>query len=144
MGYRLAITMFATALACTRQAAPPATPQRAPVAGVEPARQDRAAMIGHIVTFKMKPDREAEAVAFLAEFASQIEKQEPGTRVFYFFRSAVDPQQVIVVELYNDQAARDAHKVLLDKVRPRIAELFDMTTFKTDIQVGPAIAGMLR
>ncbi|HEU4726698.1 MAG TPA: antibiotic biosynthesis monooxygenase [Kofleriaceae bacterium] len=101
-------------------------------------------MIGHLISFKMKPDREAEAIAFLNEFAATIEKNEPGTLVFYFFRSATDPQQVIVMEIYKDQAARDAHKATLDAARPRMQELLDMSSFKTDLQVGPPIAGVLR
>jgi quinol monooxygenase YgiN len=144
MGYRLASTIFATAIACHQPAAPPAAPQPVAVAGGMPAAQDRAAMIGHLISFKMKSDREAEAIAFLNEFAATIEKNEPGTLVFYFFRSATDPQQVIVMEIYKDQAARDAHKATLDAARPRMAELLDMTSFKTDLQVGAPIAGVLR
>jgi quinol monooxygenase YgiN len=143
MGYRLAITMLAATIACHTQAAPPATPQPPP-AGIKPATQDHTAMIGHIVTFKITPEREAESIAFLTDFAATIEKNEPGTLMFYFFRSATDPLQVIVVEMYKDQEARDIHKKLLETVRPKMVQLFDMSTFKTDIQVGPPIVGVMR
>jgi quinol monooxygenase YgiN len=55
---------------------------------------------------------EANAAAFEAaagELVAATRANEPGTRLYTLVRSAKDPTQYRMMELYEDQAAVDAH-----------------------------------
>ncbi len=48
---------------------------------------------------------------YLSEEARDVLKHEPGCRAFVVSRSAENPQVFTISELYDDQAALDAHRL---------------------------------
>ena len=61
-----------------------------------------------IITISAAPGRGAE---FAEAFKGRCEEvmQEPGCEQFEVFRSALDPDKLVLLELWKDQAALDAH-----------------------------------
>jgi quinol monooxygenase YgiN len=61
-----------------------------------------------VVTLNASPGKGAElAEVFKARCAEVM--QEPGCEQFEVFQSAIDPDKLILLELWADQAALDAH-----------------------------------
>ena len=120
------------------------TQPSAPVAAIIPTSASSTGTIGNVVTFKIKAGREAEAMAFFKDTAAKVEATEPGVLLYYFFQSPDDPGQVVVMEIYKDQAARDAHKQFLGGVKDKMFELLDMPTFQNIPKIAAPIGGFLR
>ena|ERR1019366_9654898 len=61
-----------------------------------------------VVTINAAPGKGAE---FAEAFKGRCEEvmQEPGCEQFEVFRSAVNPDKLVLLELWKDQAALDAH-----------------------------------
>ena len=63
-----------------------------------------------VTAFWQARDDEADAVAdILARFAPQA-RQEPGVRLFLVHRAVENPAQFLFYELFEDEAAFDAHQ----------------------------------
>lgn len=62
-----------------------------------------------VVTFTIKPEREAEFLAYSREFASKVHAGEPGAVLYVLTKDPSRPHTYIWVERYRDQAAFDAH-----------------------------------
>ena len=65
-------------------------------------------MIGIIAKLKVKDGRGAEFKAQTARMSFVVERDEPGC-VFYRSYTTDDPDRFVALELYEDQAAVDAH-----------------------------------
>jgi quinol monooxygenase YgiN len=96
--------------------------------------------IVQVVSFKIKHDREAEALALIADTVKYVEANEPGVQLYGFVRSPDDPLRIFVFELYKDKATLDAHNAYIATVAPKMMELFEMSTFGTP----PPVAGFVR
>jgi quinol monooxygenase YgiN len=73
-----------------------------------------------VVTITAAPGKGAElAEAFKGRCADCM--QEPGCLQFEVFRSALDPDKLALLELWQDQAALDAH-AKLNATRPPMPE----------------------
>ncbi|HYB42774.1 MAG TPA: antibiotic biosynthesis monooxygenase family protein [Candidatus Methylomirabilis sp.] len=69
-----------------------------------------------VVTITAAPGKGAElAEAYRARCAEAL--TEPGCEQFELFRSAADPDRLVLLELWSDQAALDAH-ARLNRTRP--------------------------
>jgi quinol monooxygenase YgiN len=76
-----------------------------------------------VITFTAAPGKGAElAHAFAARCAEVA--QEPGCEQFEIFRSAVHPDRLVLLELWTDQAALDAHGEMNKTRSPLPRELF--------------------
>jgi quinol monooxygenase YgiN len=73
-----------------------------------------------IVTLNAAPGRGAElAQAYQDRFAEVM--KEPGCEHFEFFRSVSDPDKLVLLERWTDQASLDAH-AKLQATRPPLPE----------------------
>ncbi len=64
-----------------------------------------------IVTITAAPGRGAElAEVYQARFAQVL--KEPGCEQFEFFRGVADPDRIVLIERWTDQASLDAHAKL--------------------------------
>jgi quinol monooxygenase YgiN len=65
--------------------------------------------IGVIATLKVQENKGAEFEAVFRELAAQVRANEPGNKLYQVCKSRKDENTYIVMELYADQAALDAH-----------------------------------
>ena len=102
-------------------------------------------MVGILTRFKVLPGKEADALAFLRDVASQVEADEPGTYAYTFFKTRNDPQEIVVFEIFASADARSAHTQgpIVAAAKSKLKDLADMSTFKSEALEEP-ISGFLR
>jgi quinol monooxygenase YgiN len=66
-------------------------------------------MICVAVTYVFKPGLEEEAIPLFRKLTAAT-RAEPGCRTYQVHRSKSDPRRFFLYELYDDQAAVDAHR----------------------------------
>jgi quinol monooxygenase YgiN len=66
----------------------------------------------HTVTaqFTILPGKEAEAEAAIKKVVEGVDKNEPGAVAYFWHRAIKDPSQVLVFEIWRDDAAVEAHR----------------------------------
>ncbi len=63
-----------------------------------------------LATLKVQKGKEEEAEKIMEELASQVAAKEPATLTYLFHRLQNDPNIIIVFEVYQDEAAFEAHR----------------------------------
>lgn len=66
-------------------------------------------MIGVVATMKIKPETAEAFEAAMRDLVAATRAHEPGVKVYQFCRSQKASDTYVVMELYQDQAALDAH-----------------------------------
>jgi quinol monooxygenase YgiN len=61
-----------------------------------------------VITTYAKPGKGADLAQAMADRCRAVQ-QEPGCQQYEVFQSALDPDKLILLELWSDQAALDAH-----------------------------------
>ncbi|WP_334162532.1 putative quinol monooxygenase [Phenylobacterium sp.] len=81
--------------------------------------------IGVIARVKIAPGQEQAFEALFAEQAEQVRANEPANRLYRLFRDRAEPGGYIVMEIYDDEAALEAHRAAPHMLanRPRMAPL---------------------
>lgn len=81
--------------------------------------------IGVIARVKIVSGKGAEFEAAFAEQAKAVRANEPANKLYQLVRSREDPDAYVVMELYDDDAALEAHRAAPHMVanRPRMAPL---------------------
>jgi len=64
-----------------------------------------------VITMQANPSKGAELAQTMGERCLAVQK-EPGCEQFEVFRSALDPDKLVLLELWADQAALDVHAKL--------------------------------
>lgn len=83
-------------------------------------------MIGLIARLKVQDGRGPEFETIFRELAAIVNSDvEPGNKLYQLCRSRSDPNEYVVMELYADQAAVDAHSKTrhFTEIFPRLAPL---------------------
>ena len=65
--------------------------------------------IGVIATLKVQEGKGSEFEAVFRDLAAQVRANEPGNKLYNVFKSRKDANTYIVMEIYEDQAALEAH-----------------------------------
>ncbi len=65
--------------------------------------------IGIVATIKIKPGTNEAFEAVAKELMAAVRAAEPGNKVYQFCKSRTEPTTYVVLELYADQAAVEAH-----------------------------------
>jgi quinol monooxygenase YgiN len=65
--------------------------------------------IGVIATLKVQPGKGGEFEQVFRELAAQVRANEPGNKLYQVFKSRKEADTYVVMEVYQDQAALDAH-----------------------------------
>jgi quinol monooxygenase YgiN len=73
-----------------------------------------------VVTFRAAPGKGTE-LAQAMKARCEVSRQDAGCEQFEVFRSVVDPDKLVLLELWTDQAALDAH-AKLQAQRPPLPE----------------------
>jgi quinol monooxygenase YgiN len=67
-------------------------------------------MIGAIARLKVQEGRAGEFEAFFKALAAKVRADEPGNTLYQLCRSRTDPNEYVVMEIYADDAAIEAHR----------------------------------
>jgi quinol monooxygenase YgiN len=86
-----------------------------------------------IVTITAAPGRGSELAQLYKGRCTEV-MQEPGCEQFEVFQSAVDPDKLVLLERWSDQAALDEHAKVNSSRAPLPAELRSGTTQREDYQ----------
>lgn len=65
--------------------------------------------IGVIATLKVQGGKGSEFEKVFSELAGQVRTNEPGNKLYQVFKSRKEADTYVVMEIYQDQAALDAH-----------------------------------
>lgn len=66
--------------------------------------------IGVIATLQVQDGKGAELEAVFGELAPQVRANEPGNKLYVLHKSRDDANTYVVMEIYDDQAAIEAHR----------------------------------
>jgi len=101
-------------------------------------------MLTIIARLKMRAGKEEEALERLRTMVSAAEAEEPGTLAYICHRSQNDPSEIIFVEMYEDDAALQAHgrTAHMGEFRSGFGQLFDVSQVK--IERLERVAGFVR
>ncbi len=84
-------------------------------------------MIGLIAKLKVQDGKHAEFEALFARLAAHVtnDAEEPGNVLYQLCKSRQDPNTYVVMELYKDQAAAEAHTQTkhFTELFPKVGEL---------------------
>lgn len=93
--------------------------------------------VGVVATIKIKPDTNEAFEAVAREMMAAVRANEPGNRLYQFCKSKAEPTTYVVMELYTDQAALEAHgksdhfRSIGPKMGPSMAGRPDVQYFET-------------
>jgi quinol monooxygenase YgiN len=91
--------------------------------------------IGIVATIKIQPGKNAELESVAKELMAAVRKNEPGNKYYQFFKSKTDETTYVVMEMYEDAAAVEAHrssdhfKTIGSKMAPAMAGRPDVQLF---------------
>jgi quinol monooxygenase YgiN len=77
-----------------------------------------------VVTMHARPGKGAELAQAMAKRCREVQP-EPGCQQFEVFQSALDPDKLVLLELWSDQAALDVH-AQVNAARPPNPALADL------------------
>lgn len=88
----------------------------------------------HTITaeFRIIEGKEAEAEAAIKAVVASLDANEPGCLKYIWHRGVKDPLQVLVFEIYRDDAAREQHRdtPYLKEFQKHFGTVFDPATVK--------------
>ena len=101
-------------------------------------------MISQLVRFEALKDKETEAYAALHRMAEAVKANEPGCIMYAVTRGQVNPQEIYVYEIYENQAAFDAHR-RTDHIR-ELQGSFDKFLNRTafNVEILDEVGGFIR
>jgi quinol monooxygenase YgiN len=67
-------------------------------------------MIGVIARLRVHAGKGAEFETFFKALAAKVASDEPGNKLYQLCKSRSDPDEYVVMEIYADQAAVEAHR----------------------------------
>ncbi len=65
--------------------------------------------VGVVATLKVAEGKGGEFESVFRDLTAQVKANEPGNQLYRVFKSKKDPSTYIVMEVYADQAALEAH-----------------------------------
>ena len=95
-------------------------------------------MVGVVAVIRAKEGREAEFEQVFAEMTAGVKANEPGNRMYQLTRSRTEPRLYKVLEMYDDQAALEAHGAS-DHYREGGRKLRDLVEGRPEVEVLDAV-----
>ena len=97
-----------------------------------------------IARFTMQEGKETEALEALRTMAAAVQSEEPGALGYIVNRSKENPSEVVIFDVYADEAALKTHMQTphMGVFREALGELFDLS--KTKIEQLERIDGFAR
>jgi quinol monooxygenase YgiN len=131
--------------ACSHSCPPPATPAPAPAPAAEAPIHEAGAIVGFVIRFTVLPGQKDAAEKLIHDTAQKVRDTEPGTLVYLFSHPSDAPDDVVVIEVYADQASQRAHGEgpAMTAAMPQLASVFDMSKTRADA-LSAAFDGFVR
>jgi quinol monooxygenase YgiN len=84
--------------------------------------------------FNVQPGKEAEAEAAMTSLAEQVAANEPGALTYLWHRNRKEPNQILVFEVYKDEAAVEQHRTsqYLADFQKHFGPVFDPASVKIE------------
>ena len=95
-------------------------------------------MIGVVAVIRAREGREREFEQVFAEMTAKVKASEPGNRMYQLTRSRTDPRTYKVLEMYDDQAALEAHGAS-DHYREGGGKLRDLVEGRPEVELLDAV-----
>lgn len=91
-------------------------------------------MITILARFKVQSGKETEAEQAVHDMAAAVEASEPGALAYLSHRSAREPAEITVFEVYADEAAFATHgqTAHMTKLRTAFGSVFDPASVKIE------------
>jgi quinol monooxygenase YgiN len=91
-------------------------------------------MIVMLARFRMKDGRESEALEAAHTMVQSVRDGEPGCLAYVCHRSLAEPSEIVWYEVYDDQAALNAHagSEHMQAFRQRLPDVVDLTQIKLE------------
>ena len=92
-------------------------------------------VVGVVATLKVAEGKASDFEAVFRDLAAQVKANEPGNQMYRVFKSRKDAETYVVMEIYTDQAALEAHgasdhfKAAGPKIAPTLAGRPDIQYF---------------
>ena len=103
--------------------------------------------IGVVATLRIADDKIDDFETTFRDLTAQVKASEQGNEMYSLFRSKLDPSTYVVMEVYTDQSAVDAHNKT-DHFRAAMRKIGSMLAGPADIkffeQVVSALIGVDR
>jgi quinol monooxygenase YgiN len=89
-------------------------------------------VISLLVTCGVPPGWETEVKQAIRDVVAGVAADEPGSPLYMFHRNKQDPAQMVLLEVYDDEAAALRHNTSshMALVRSRYAQLFDPSSHR--------------
>lgn len=99
-------------------------------------------MITFITHMRVAPENAEAMNAILTEMSAKVAETEPGVAHYSFARDAADPDAYVVIEVYRDAAAFEAHGATehIKALLPKSADLVEGGRFEIRQYVSPGTA----
>ncbi len=91
--------------------------------------------IGVVATLKVAEGKGNDFEAVFRDLAARVKANEPGNQIYRVFKSKADANTYVVMEIYADQAAVEAHngsdhfKAAMPKIAPTLGGRPDIQFF---------------
>ena len=91
-------------------------------------------MVTIIFRMKTKEGKEEQTLDRLRKMAEAVEAQEPGALAYLFHRSQEDPSELVLFEIYMDDAALQSHMrtAHMSELRGSLSDLVDTSQMKAE------------
>ena len=92
-------------------------------------------MITQLARFEAQKGKELQAYEALKKMAAAVKANEPGCLIYAITRGQVNPREIYVYEIYQDQASFDAHRRTdhLREWQASLDQVLDRTSFNVEI-----------
>ncbi len=97
--------------------------------------------------FRVEPEWRDECLEVIREFINDVDRTEPGTRVYLSLQSEDDPNEFLHVFVFDDEAAEKAHRTssavmtFTNRLYPRLQADVEFRTFRR--VAGTSVKGSL-
>jgi quinol monooxygenase YgiN len=101
-------------------------------------------MITQLARFEAQKGKETEAYAAFKKMAQAVSATEPGCLMYAVTRGQVNAQEIYVYEIYEDQAAFDAHRRTdhIKELQGSFDKFLDRSAF--NVEILDEVAGFVR
>ena len=91
-------------------------------------------MVSLVVRMKMQEGKEEQALEQVRTMVQAVEANEPGVLIYVYHRLQEEPSEIVILEVYKDDAAFQTHMQTehMGAFRGKAPELFEMSQVKVE------------
>jgi quinol monooxygenase YgiN len=91
-------------------------------------------MVSLVVRMKMQEGKEEQALEQVRTLTKAVDANEPGALIYVYHRLQEEPSEIVILEVYKDDAAFQTHLQTehMGAFRGKLQELFDLSQVKVE------------